>query len=116
MLLRICKSKIHRARVTDANLNYEGSITIDQELIEASGLLPYEMVQVYNLATGARIETYVISGEPGSGTICINGAAARFFAPDDLVIIVAFALMSPSEAESYKPGIIRVDSTNRIIK
>lgn len=115
MLLRICKSKIHRARVTDADLNYEGSITIDENLIRAAGLLPYEMVQVYNLATGARIETYVITGEADSGTICINGAAARFFAPDDLVIIVAFALMTPEEARSSMPSIIRVDAGNRII-
>ncbi len=114
MLLRICKSKIHRAKVTDANLHYEGSITIDQTLMKASGIEPWEMVQVYNIATGARIETYVITGEPNTGTICINGAAARHFAPDDLVIILAFGLMTPEEARHFEPGIVQVDGDNRI--
>jgi aspartate 1-decarboxylase len=114
MLLRLCKSKIHRARVTESNLHYEGSITIDERLMAASGIVPHEMVQVYNIATGARIETYVITGERDSGIICINGAAARHFAPDDLVIIVAFALMTPDESKNFSPRIIRVDTDNRI--
>ncbi len=114
MLLRICKSKIHRATVTESNLHYEGSITIDERLMEASGIVPYEIVQVYNIATGVRIETYVITGEADSGVICINGAAARHFAPGDLVIIVAFALMTPEETRGFLPQIIRVDAQNRI--
>ncbi|HPQ41670.1 MAG TPA: aspartate 1-decarboxylase [bacterium] len=113
MWLRLCKSKIHRATVTDANLHYEGSITIDSRLMAASGIVPNEIVQVYNIATGARIETYVIEGASGSGTICLNGAAARHFAPGDLVIIVAFAYMSPEEAASFSPTIIIVDKNNR---
>lgn len=115
MLLRICKSKIHRATVTESNLHYEGSITIDERLMEASGIVPYEMVQVYNVATGARIETYVITGEADSGVICINGAAARHFAPEDVVIIVGFASMTPEEARVFSPKIIRVDAQNRIL-
>jgi len=114
MWLRMCKSKIHRAKVTDADLNYEGSITVDADLIEASNLLPHEIVQVYNIATGARIETYVIEGKPGSGTVCLNGAAARLFAPGDLVIIVAFVLMDPEEAKSHTPQIILVDENNKV--
>jgi aspartate 1-decarboxylase len=114
MLVRICKSKIHRAKVTDANLHYEGSITIDETLMKASGILPWEMVQVYNIATGARIETYVIKGQKDSGTICMNGAAARHFAPDDLVIIVAFGLMAMEDARFFEPQIIQVDNKNHI--
>ncbi|MBN1295394.1 aspartate 1-decarboxylase [bacterium] len=114
MWLRICKSKIHRATVTDANLNYEGSITIDSRLMTAAGLMPFEMVHVYNIATGARIETYVIEGDTDSGIICLNGAAARLFAPGDLIIIVAFALMTPEEVSSFSPKIILVDTANRI--
>jgi len=114
MWLRMCKSKIHRATVTDADLNYEGSITIDSTLISASGLRPHEMVQVFNIATGARIETYVIEGEADSGIICLNGAAARHFAPGDLVIIIAVAIMEPEEAESHIPQIILVDDKNKI--
>lgn len=113
MWLRLCKSKIHRATVTDANLHYEGSITIDRRLMDAAGILPNEIVQVYNIATGARIETYVIEGEPNSGTICLNGAAARHFAPDDLVIIVAFAYLTPEEAAAFSPVILLVDENNR---
>ena len=114
MLLRMCKGKIHRATVTDADLHYEGSITIDKNLLDAAGMMPNEMVQVYNIATGARIETYIIEGEPGSGVICLNGAAARHYAKGDLVIIVAFALMSPEEARAHVPDIILVDEQNRI--
>jgi aspartate 1-decarboxylase len=113
VLLRICKSKIHRATVTDADLNYEGSITIDKSLLEVAGIFPYEMVQVYNVSNGARIETYAIEGEYGSGAVCINGAAARLFTQGDLIIVVAYALMEPDEAKSYLPSIILVDSDNR---
>lgn len=114
MWLRMCKSKIHRATVTDADLNYEGSITIDSRLIEQAGMLPGEMVQVYNINNGARIETYIIEGEPDTGVICLNGAAARHFAPGDLVIIVAMVYMTPEEARSFKPEVILVDANNRI--
>ncbi len=99
--------------MTDANLNYEGSITIDSDLLKLSGILPYEMVQVYNIHTGARIETYAIEGDPGSGTICLNGAAARLFAPGDLIIIISFVLMEQRECETFHPTIILVDAQNR---
>jgi len=110
------KSKIHRARVTEANLNYIGSVTIDEDLIEAAGLYPNEKVSIVNINNGERIETYVIKGERGSGKIGINGAAAHKFSPDDLVIIMAYALMSPEEAKTFKPSVIFPDSnTNKVI-
>jgi aspartate 1-decarboxylase len=110
------KSKIHRARVTEANLNYIGSITIDADLADAAGLYPNEKVSVVNINNGERIETYVIMGERGSGKIGINGAAAHKFAIDDLVIIMAYATMSPEEAITFKPKIIFPDSkSNKLI-
>jgi len=110
------KSKIHRARVTEANLNYIGSVTIDEDLIEAAGLYPNEKVSIVNINNGERIETYVIKGERGSGKIGINGAAAHKFSPGDLVIIMAYALMSPEEAIVFKPSVIFPDSnTNKVI-
>jgi len=110
------KSKIHRARVTEANLNYIGSITIDADLAEAAGLYPNEKVSVVNINNGERIETYVIMGDRGSGKIGINGAAAHKFAVDDLVIIMAYATMSPEEAITFKPKIIFPDSiSNKLI-
>jgi len=110
------KSKIHRARVTEANLNYIGSITIDADLADAAGLYPNEKVSVVNINNGERIETYVIMGERGSGKIGINGAAAHKFAIDDLVIIMAYATMSPQEAIAFKPKIIFPDSkSNKLI-
>lgn len=116
MQLEIMKSKIHRARVTEANLNYIGSVTIDEDLIEAAGLYPNEKVSIVNINNGERIETYVIKGERGSGKIGINGAAAHKFSPDDLVIIMAYALMSPEEARTFKPSVIFPDSnTNKVI-
>ncbi|OGW16470.1 MAG: aspartate 1-decarboxylase [Nitrospinae bacterium RIFCSPLOWO2_12_FULL_45_22] len=110
------KSKIHRAKVTDANLNYEGSITIDVELLEAAGILPYEQVQIYNINNGQRFETYVFDGERGSGTICLNGAAARCVAVGDLIIIASYGIMNEQEALNLKPKAILVDANNRIIK
>jgi len=110
------KSKIHRATVTHADLNYEGSITIDVELLEAAGILPYEQVQVYNINNGQRFETYVIDGERGSGIICLNGAAARCVSVGDLIIIVSYAVMDEKEALNLRPTVIRVDSNNRIIR
>lgn len=110
------KSKIHRARVTEANLNYIGSVTIDEDLIEAAGLYPNEKVSIVNINNGERIETYVIKGERGSGKIGVNGAAAHKFSPGDLVIIMAYALMSPEEAIVFKPSVIFPDSnTNKVI-
>ncbi len=116
MQLEIMKSKIHRARVTEANLNYIGSVTIDEDLIEAAGLFPNEKVSIVNINNGERIETYVINGVRGSGKIGINGAAAHKFSPGDLVIIMAYALMSPEEAAGFKPSVIFPDSnTNKLV-
>ncbi|MBA7469366.1 Aspartate 1-decarboxylase [subsurface metagenome] len=110
------KGKIHRARVTDANLNYEGSITIDELLMEAADILPYERVQVLDIDNGARLETYAITGERGSGEICINGAAARLVSVGDKVIILAYSIVSDEEARDAKPRLINVDERNAIIK
>ena len=106
MLLHILKSKIHCATVTEANLHYMGSITIDQDLMDAANLLPGEQVHVVNNMNGARIETYVIAGERGTCCICLNGAAARLFQVGDEVIIMAYALMTDEEARTYKPAVI----------
>ena len=108
------KSKIHRAHVTEANLNYIGSITIDEDLMETAGLIEYEKVLVLNINNGNRFETYVMAGERGSGTICINGAAARLVLPGDLVIILAFGTLSEDEAKIFKPNIVFVDENNKI--
>jgi aspartate 1-decarboxylase len=110
------KSKIHRAKVTQADLNYEGSITIDVDLLEAAGIIPYEQVQVYNINNGQRFETYVIDGERGSGVICLNGAAARCVSIGDLIIIVSYALMDEKEALNLKPTVVKVDSNNKILR
>ncbi len=116
MQLQILKSKIHRARVTEANLNYIGSITIDQDLIDAAGLYENEKVAIVNINNGERIETYVIKGERGSGKIGINGAAAHKFSPGDLIILMAYAIMTPEEALSFKPKLVFPDSdTNKLI-
>ena len=106
MLLQMLKSKIHCATVTEANLNYMGSITIDEALMEAVGMLEGELVHVVNNNTGERIETYIIKGERGSGVICLNGAAARKFQPGDVVIIMAYAMMSFEEAATNKPKVV----------
>lgn len=111
----MCKSKIHRATVTDANLNYVGSITIDKTLLKEADLLEYEMVQVVNINNGERFETYVIEGPPDSGVICLNGAAARLVMPGDLVIIIAYGTFSEDELKNYQPRIVHVDSRNKII-
>lgn len=116
MLRSICKSKIHRATVTCANINYEGSITIDRDLMDAADLFPYEEVWVYDLTNGNRLQTYVIEGEAGSGTIAMNGAAAKLVHRGDLVIIAAFAMMEDAEARGYKPKHILVDEKNRKVK
>lgn len=109
------KSKIHRAVLTDANLNYVGSITIDRNLLEAADIIPYEKVQVVNNNNGARFETYVIEGEPGSGEICLNGAAARLGQPGDILIILAYAQVDEGKAKDHKPQVVHVDENNRIV-
>lgn len=108
------KAKIHRATVTEANLDYEGSITIDQVLLREAGILPYERVQVVNVNTGARLETYVVEGIPQSGTVCMNGGAARLAHPGDLVIVMAYALLTPEEARAFKPRVVLVDARNNV--
>lgn len=108
------KSKIHRARVTDANLHYEGSITIDAELMDLADILPYEMVHVLDVDNGARLETYAIPGERGSGQICINGAAARLVSSGDTVIILTYRPMPEEEARGHQPTLVYVDADNRV--
>lgn len=112
MLLHMFKSKIHRVRVTEANLHYVGSITIDEDLMDAAGLLEGERVQIVNNNNGERLETYVIRGERGSGVICLNGAAARKAEVGDVLIIIAYAWMSPEEARSFKPQAVFPDENN----
>ena len=114
MFLTLFKGKIHRATVTEANLNYMGSITIDGTLMRAAGILPGEKVQIVDNNNGSRLETYVIEGEADSGVICLNGAAARLVQPGDTVIIIAYALMTPEEAASFQPRVVMVDEQNRI--
>jgi len=116
VLLKVLRAKIHRATVTEAVIDYVGSITIDRELLDASGILPGECVLVADMTDGARFETYVFEGEPGSGTICINGAAARLVDVGDEVIVMAFGYMEPQEARDFKPGVVLVDSSNRIVQ
>lgn len=114
MLLNLLKAKIHRATVTEANLNYEGSVTIDQNLMAASGLMAHELVHVVNINNGERFTTYVIEGTPGSGAICLNGAAARLVHPGDLVIIMAYGHFTLEEAKAHRPKVVLVDGKNRI--
>jgi aspartate 1-decarboxylase len=114
MLIQIRKSKIHKATVTDANLNYEGSVTIDEDLMDASNILAGERVQIVNNNNGERIETYVIKGERGSGTICLNGAAARKAEIGDIVIIISYAWLSVVEAKAFIPVTVHVNKKNNI--
>lgn len=116
MLRIMYKSKIHRATVTEANLDYVGSITIDENLLRAADILPNERVQIVNLHNGSRVETYVMAGRPGSGTICMNGAAARWAHKGDKVIIISYGLLTEDEVKKHKPKIIIVDDKNRIRK
>lgn len=115
MFRTVMKSKIHRAVVTEANLNYVGSITIDEELMEQADILPNEKVQVVDNNNGTRLETYVIPGERGSGVICLNGAAARLVQVGDEVIIISYAVFSDEEIKRHKPKVLLVDETNRAI-
>jgi aspartate 1-decarboxylase len=116
MFRKILKSKIHRATVTDANLEYEGSITIDRTLMDAAGILPFEYLRIANLNNGERFETYVIAGEPGSGTICVNGAAAHKAGTGDRVIIFQYAYLGEEELASHVPKVVHVDEQNRIVQ
>ena len=117
MMIEVLKSKIHRVRVTQANLNYVGSITIDEDLMDAANMIEGEKVQILDINNGERFDTYIIKGERGSGAICLNGAAARKVAIDDLVIIVSYALMDFEEAKTFKPSVIFPDSaTNHLVK
>jgi aspartate 1-decarboxylase len=113
MKLNVFKSKIHRATVTHADLEYEGSVTIDADLLEAANILPYESVHIWNVTRGTRLQTYALEGPRGSGAVCINGAAAHLNKPGDLVILATFADMTPEEARNYKPVVVRVDRANR---
>ncbi len=110
----MCKGKIHRATVTQANLNYMGSITIDQDLLEAADIYPYEKVQVVNVSNGSRLETYTIAGARGSGVICLNGAAARLNTEGDIVIIISYGQYDEQEIRSLEPRIVFVDEQNQI--
>jgi aspartate 1-decarboxylase len=109
------KSKIHRATVTGADLHYEGSVTIDRDLMDAADIISYEKVAVWNVTNGSRLETYAIEGQRGSGVICLNGAAARLVAPKDLVIIASFVNMENAEAVKYEPKLVFVDEENRML-
>ena len=108
------KGKIHRAIVKQADLNYVGSITVDTELLEAAGILEYEMVQIVDVENGNRFETYTIAGEPGSGMICLNGAAARCVSTGDKIIIMAYGQYTPDEAKEHKPAVVFVDEENKV--
>ncbi len=116
MTVSMLKSKIHRAVITQAELHYIGSITIDEDLMDAAGLLEYEHVHIVNVNSGSRLETYVIAGERGSGVICLNGAAARCGQKGDCIIIMAYADMTPEEAKENAPHVVFVDEANRIVR
>lgn len=116
MFLNMFKSKIHRATVTEANLNYVGSITIDKVLLDKAGILPGEKVQIVNNNNGARLETYTIEGKENTGVVCLNGAAARLVQPGDKIIIIAYCLLDSKEAKEFKPNILILDDENKIIE
>ncbi len=115
MLRTMMKSKIHRATVTQADLHYVGSVTVDEDLLDAANLLPGELVHIVDITNGARLETYTIAGERGTGIIGINGAAARLVQPGDLVILIAYAQMDDAEARAYQPDVVFVDADNKVI-
>ena len=115
MFIEVCKSKIHKATITEANLQYVGSISIDEDLMDAANLIENEKVQVVNLNNGERLETYVIKGERGSGSICLNGAAARKAEVGDVVIIISYASMDFEEAKTFKPWLVFPDPGNRVV-
>ena len=113
MILKVFKGKIHRATVTHADVEYEGSVTIDASLMRLAGILPYEAVHIWNVTRGSRLVTYALEGPNGSGVVCVNGAAAHLNQPGDLVILATFADMSPEEARAHVPSVVRVDAQNR---
>jgi aspartate 1-decarboxylase len=115
MLRTMMKSKIHRATVTQADLHYVGSVTVDEDLLEAADLLPGELVHLVDVTNGARLETYTIKGERGSGVIGINGAAARLVHPGDVVILIAYAQLETAEAREFEPSVVFVDAENRVV-
>ena len=115
MLRTMMKSKIHRATVTQADLHYVGSVTVDEDLLDAADLLPGELVHIVDITNGARLETYTIAGERGSGVVGINGAAARLVQPGDLVILIAYGQMDDAEARSFSPHVVFVDADNRVV-
>ena len=115
MLRTMMKSKIHRATVTQADLHYVGSVTVDEDLLDAADLLPGELVHIVDITNGARLETYTIAGERGSGVIGINGAAARLVHPGDLVILIAYGQMEDVEAKGFEPHVVFVDADNRVV-
>lgn len=117
MLITVLKSKIHRATITDANLNYIGSLTVDLDLMDAAGMIEYQQVAVVNINNGARLETYLINGKRGSGEICLNGAAARLGEPGDKIIIMTYAIVSEKDLpKPYEPIVVHVDGKNHIIQ
>ncbi|MEW5945914.1 MAG: aspartate 1-decarboxylase [bacterium] len=116
MYRHMCKSKIHRARVTGADPDYVGSVTISEDLMEAADILPYERVQVVDVTNGARIETYAIAAPRGSGGLCLNGAAARLIHKNDTVIIISYCMLNESELKNFRPKIIFVDGENRVLR
>ncbi|UOO37503.1 aspartate 1-decarboxylase [Oscillospiraceae bacterium CM] len=115
MLLFMLKAKLHRATVTQADIHYVGSVTIDKSLLQQAGILPGEKVQIVNLNNGERFETYTIEGEADSGVVCVNGAAARLVQPGDKVIIIAYAMMDESEAKTFKPNVLILDDANHVV-
>ena len=114
MLRIICRAKLHRLTVKEANLDYEGSLTLDENLMQAADLAPYEKVQVANVVSGNRFETYVIPGRAGSGTVCLNGAAAHLGKPGDQVIVIAYGVVTEAELAQWQPKMVFVDSANRV--
>ena len=116
MLIHVMRAKIHRATVTDANLHYQGSITLDPDLLDAAGMYPNEKVQVVNVNNGARLDTYIMVGERGSGVVCMNGPAARLAQIGDTVIVIAYAIVDKSEMAGFEPTLVHVDEANRPLR
>ncbi len=116
MLREMLRAKVHRATVTETNVDYEGSLTLDEDLMKAAGMLPFERVDVYNSDSGTRFSTYLIPGKPGGGEVCINGAAALLATPGDRVIIASYAALTQEELETHKPIVVLLDSENRVKK
>lgn len=114
MLREMLRAKVHRATVTETNVNYEGSLTLDAALMKAAGMIPYERIDVYNADSGTRFSTYLIEGAPGSGVVCVNGAAAHLARPGERIIVATYAAFSPEEIATHHPTVVLVDSANRV--